>query len=236
MEPAPPPPHERQWRHPSELAAAERAAVIAEPAPLATRRLLIATGAVGVLVIGLLVATFSPTALTPTEVAATTMPTGTRRASAAIGVASQQSVVRPLPANVVPLNDRGLAVTTRTAINNVAGDTGAIQVVLPDGSAARARVITSGDDAVVVQLDRASLGYDISRREPADSEIVTIMLAPPVTIAFIDIDSLDSIEIPDGTPILDRRGELVGLCGHDGIRTEVIDVTDEYEFATTANR
>ena len=53
------------------------------------------------------------------------------------------------------------------------------------------------------------------------------MLAdPPVTIAFADVASVGA---PDGTPVIDADGSLVGLCTRATDRTSsMVDVTGEF--------
>jgi hypothetical protein len=73
VEYGPVPPHERSWRHPSELAAAEQAEARAEPVPPALRWLAITTGSIGLVAIAALVLTVSPSrSSSPVAMSATT--------------------------------------------------------------------------------------------------------------------------------------------------------------------
>src|SRR5580765_5572563 len=69
------PPHERTWRHPSEVAAAERHAIRHTEVQRSTRGFAIATGSVGLIAVGTLMIMVTPPAQdSPVAVSATTGP------------------------------------------------------------------------------------------------------------------------------------------------------------------
>jgi len=95
--PAPIPPHERQWRHPSELA--PTAADI--DTPTNGRALILATGTTALLLVAVLVVAFSPPrSSAPSAVSATTLPAATIELQRSAGEAersasSDQDMLRP---------------------------------------------------------------------------------------------------------------------------------------------
>jgi len=106
--PAPIPPHERQWRHPSELA--PTAADIAQPSN--ARALILATGTTALLLAAVLVVAFSPPrSAAPSAVSATTLPAATiefqRAGEIDRDVASRQEAIRPQRSTILSTN--GLA-------------------------------------------------------------------------------------------------------------------------------
>jgi hypothetical protein len=60
VERAPVPPHERTWRHPSELAAGVRAELVAEPATATAKALTVSVGAVTLIALAVVVVSFTP--------------------------------------------------------------------------------------------------------------------------------------------------------------------------------
>jgi hypothetical protein len=107
--PAPIPPHERQWRHPSELA--PTAADI--DTPTNARALILATGTTALLLAAVLVVAISPSrSAAPSAVSATTLPAATielQRAAAEVEreVAGTQEAIRPQRNTI--LSENGLA-------------------------------------------------------------------------------------------------------------------------------
>ena len=82
VSPAPLPPHERQWRHPSELA--PTAADIETPSN--SRALILATGTTAILLAAVLVVALSPPrSSAPSAVSATTLPSATLELQRSVG-------------------------------------------------------------------------------------------------------------------------------------------------------
>jgi len=109
VSPAPLPPHERQWRHPSELA--PTAADF--DTSTNSRALVLATGTTALLLAAvLLVAVASPRSSAPSAVSATTLPSATLELQRNVGQADQdttrdQQVVRTLRSSIS--GEQGLA-------------------------------------------------------------------------------------------------------------------------------
>ena len=232
MEHGPLPPHERTWRHPSELAAEERNLLRAQTAPVSARLLALATGAVGLAVVGALVMSVTPRRYdAPIAISATTTPAsvpGDAGASSdpvpagSTALAIRRTVDVTTDALATPIGTGRFAFVTRSA----AGDTPErpFGVRLPSGRLSTGWMINEISDAIIVELDDGEPGHPIARRRPEAHEIVTVMQTPPVTIAYADIDTL---EIGEGVAIIDDEGALVGICSSDGHTTRVIEITDD---------
>ncbi len=232
---APLPPHERTWRHPSELAAAEREAFRTAAVPASTRLLAMVTGTVGLLAIGVLILSVTPGGSeSPIAISATTTPVaagagfgpGGIVAIGRLGDAGAPTVpAKKPPALATPIGDGRSALMTRVSTTGVDGD--AFDVRLTSGPVVTAAVVETTDyGVVVVTIARADPdGHAVAGGLPDDDEIVTILADPPVTVAFGDVDTIGADE---GTPVLDADGDLIGLCtrANDGA-VSVVDVTGE---------
>lgn len=220
VEHGPLPPHERTWRHPSELAAEQHARARSETAGPTTRVFAFTTGTLGLLAVGMLVLAVTPGRTpAPVAISATTSPAGAEVTSVAIVttiVADPERTplgLRGRPeALATPIGEGRLAVVTAA---DLAATTGAsavgtsVEVAVPSGRMHDALVVARAGDTVVVELERAEPGVTLADEQPAGHEIVTVLAVPPVTIVF---DDLASLEVEEGTAVLDDMGELVGLC------------------------
>ena len=232
------PPHERTWRHPSELAAQEHAFARTETAAATTRVFAFTTGTLGLLVVGLLVVAVTPNASEPpvavsatTTVAGDRFPTVTRVAAAA---ATEPSVGEPIPlrgrpeAMATPIGEGQFAVVTAADLAATAGPAvvgAAVEVVVPSGRMHAARVIGVAGDTVLVELERTEPGIDLAVGHPDGHEIVTVLTEPPVTIV---LDDLSTLAFDEGTAVLDGDGDLVGLCSRGvGDATRLVFVSDK---------
>lgn len=234
VEHGPLPPHERTWRHPSELAAEQHARARSETAGPTTRVFAFTTGTLGLLAVGMLVLAVTPgRSPAPVAISATTSPAGVDVTSVAI-VTTIVSAPERTPiglrgrpeALATPIGEGRLAVVTAAdlAATTGASDVGtSVEVAVPSGRMHDALVVARAGDTVVVRLERAEPGVTLADEQPAGHEIVTVLAAPPVTIVFDDLASLD---VEEGTAVLDDTGELIGLCSvgvHDELRLVRID-------------
>lgn len=238
---APLPPHERAWRHPSELAAAEREAFRTEPVAASTRVFAMVTGTVGLLAIGVLILSASPRRQeSPVAISATTTPVAAVEAAsgglsaggiAAIGrFSSDDDDVDATPEAVppalaTPIGDGRSALMTRLSTAGVEGD--AFDVRLTSGPVVTAAVVDTTEAGLVVVtiVEADDPGHAVAGTLPGDDEMVTILTDPPITIAFGDIAT---VGVDEGTPVLDADGDLVGLCTRSGDgATGVVDVTGQ---------
>lgn len=245
------PPHERTWRHPSELAAAERHAIrISEP-QRSTRAFAIATGSVGLVALGLLMLTVTPRKHeSPIAIGtATTSPVVTVATLASLtpvavmsdqpdGESGVSAAAHPTRwALATPIGDGDFALLTLSGLARQLGtELGTeLDVLLTTGQVVTAVVdtATSGvagsaaSGIVLVWTGSGGGGHPIADDTPNPDEIVTVLADPPVTVPFSAVDTIDAEE---GTPVLDSDGELIGLCTEDIVSgdgsIDLIDVTD----------
>jgi hypothetical protein len=239
VERGPLPPHERTWRHPSELAAEERALIVAEPSPRGARFLALATGTLGLLAVGLLMITITPQRTdSPILLSASTTPIATaqgagRSAAAAIVPAATEAVgLRSESARVLatPIGDGRFALVTRESL--AGSDDTVIDVRLPSGQMSAGSIVTASEDAVVVALAVTEPGHAIASDRPGDRDMVTVMATPPITVAYDDVDTL---AVEEGTAVVDDDGNLVGICSRrSGSRhVRLIEVSAELDAATS---
>jgi hypothetical protein len=208
-----------------------------EVAAPSTRMFAFVTGSAGLVAIALLMLVMTPgRSGQPLVVSATTSPTATL---APTGSTTRIEEVRgfgrtaftPSRALATPIGQGDHAIVLRAALPDpLAAE---IDVELPSGHETAATVIAHQGAVVVVELAVSAPGHAVADRRPHDREIVTVMSSPPVTVAFADVHSLD---VADGTAVLDSDGELVALCeddDHDTAGTRLVEITPDVE-ATSA--
>ncbi len=220
------PPHERTWRHPSEVAAAERLAIKHTTAQRSTRGFAIATGSIGLVALGALMILVTPPAQdSPVAVSATTSPSTVRAAPVrTVTPAAARAVPHEL---ATPIGDGRLALITAPGLAVRRGDR--LDVQLTNGPIVTAVVNDTVQGVVVVSIAQSASGREIAATPPDPDEIVTVLADPPVTIAFSALTTLDARE---GTPVLDDDGDLIGLCSQrhgagDDQPITLIDVTGD---------
>ena len=161
----------------------------------------------------------------PIAVSATTTPLGIGGPGPAVAAPSQRSLspalatargitaprrlsAEPPSALATPVGDGALAFVTRAALSDPGANT--IRVQLASGQTSEAQIVGPRDHAVlVVELARSSPAHRLATSMPAGDDMVTVLASPPITIALGDIDT---IEVHEGTPVLDDDGYLIGLC------------------------
>ncbi|HZB40963.1 MAG TPA: hypothetical protein VE487_08360 [Ilumatobacter sp.] len=232
MGPPPIPPHERTWRHPSEVAAAERHAIRHTVVQRSTRSFAIATGSVGLVAVAILMVMMTPPAQdSPVAVSATTSPsppfsTTPSTPAEASGRATAPVAARAIPrALATPIGDGRLALMTAPGSSIRRG--AQLDVQLTNGPVVTAVVNATAAGVVVVSIASVADGHEIAAGQPDADEIVTVLAEPPVTIAFA---ALTMLHAEEGTPVLDGDGELIGLCSQrhgagDDQPITLIDVT-----------
>jgi hypothetical protein len=216
VEPGPLPPHERAWRHPSELGPPPH-----EPTSTSGRILIVTSAAVGLVLVGLLALAVTPDhASTPIAGSATIGSPSPR--SFPVAIASSSALFeRHLPV-VTPIGDEGWAVTTWEA---VAGQTGWMDARLPSGEVVEIEIVgkDSGAGLVVATLPAATEGYQLAAGHPGPTDTVYVNSASPTVVMLDDLVWLD---VEEGTPVLDGAGALIGLCtggGRDGTTLMTVD-------------
>ncbi|MBA3288184.1 MAG: hypothetical protein H0U21_09205 [Acidimicrobiia bacterium] len=211
MNPGPLPPHERPWRHPSELPPPPH-----EPTTTAGRLLILSSATLSLLLIGALAVTVTPGRGPATVSDASSATPGGQPASFA-----SVSIQVPLPM-ATPVGDGHLALTTLDATVHAADW---VNVQLPSGRAVRVEVVraaSAGGIAVVVLPDTTEQAVELAIGSVVPTDTVLVDGPEPTVIALSDLVALD---VDDGTPVLDASGALVGLCyRRDGRRVELMPV------------
>lgn len=235
VERGPLPPHERTWRHPSELAAQERAFLLAQDTPRSARLTALTSGTLGLLAVGMLMVTITPDrAESPVAISASTTPVVDRSTppvealapSATDRVGFRTDIDSAL---ATPIGDGRFALVTRVALAGV--EHMIIDVRLPSGRTTAGSIVTASDQAVVVALAAIEPGHDLAVDRPTAGQMVTVLTEPPVTIAYGEIGTL---EVGEGTAVIDDDGLLVGLCSRRRGTSDVhlIEVLGELDDAT----
>lgn len=247
VEQGPLPPHERTWRHPSELAAHEHAVARSQTATATTRAFAFTTGTLGLLAVGLLMVAVTPSrTAAPVAISATTTPTGNDGGTAPAATATS-SIRNPVALRnrsdllATPIGEGRFALVTATDVATMPrpADVGeAVQVAVPSGTTHDARIVGLAGDTVLVELERSEPGVALAEHPPAGHDVVTVLAEPPVTIV---LDDLATLVVDEGTAVLDRAGGLVGLCTRgDGDETRLVVVdgklVDEHVLAMAEQR
>lgn len=132
--------------------------------------------------------------------------------------ASIQPTTTLAPASLVvlvtPVAGGELGVTTAAAVG---ARTGAIQALLPTGELVDGELLVADGDVAVVRLAGAPSGAPVASGAPRRGrELTVVAYGDEIAVAE---GGLDQLTVPEGAPIFDERGALVGLCtiGPDGV-------------------
>lgn len=137
------------------------------------------------------------------------------------------------PAPLATLLDSGLAiVTARSLEGHAAGDP--VDVRLASGRTIQAEVLATLGFATVVTLESLLTGEQalpVSAVPDDDESLVTLLVGSPMSVR---LDELEFTAAPEGTPVLDAAGRLIGLCTQapDGT-TDLIPALDVATGVTT---
>ncbi|MFZ9482430.1 MAG: hypothetical protein ACO3AV_05995 [Ilumatobacteraceae bacterium] len=236
--PAPVPAHERAWRHPSEVGA--EAWRRSEP-PLSIGRGLLVVTTTCCLTLGaaLTWATLDthPGGLSAAAIRAETFVMGEQGSVStepdAVSPPTyrlEDGTVRQEPAIAVPLADGQLILTTAAAVR------GARTLELRDaaGRSEPAHVVLVDDETglAILVTDASSLpmAYEVATALDAGDELRfdddTVVVVHDETISARRWYGLDQHE---GSPVVNQRGELVGLCSQEenGMRVVLLERVDE---------
>ncbi len=210
--------------------------MLAEPTPRGARVMALTTGTLGLLAVGLLMVTITPDrADSPIALIASTTPVAVQRAlrPAALAPAATDRLgfrSEPTGSLATPIGDGRFALVTRASLTETDGMV--IDVRLPSGRTTAGSIVTASDGAVVVALAATEKGHRIAARRPLRTDIVVVMVDPPISVEYSEIDTVDAAE---GTAVLDSDGSLVGLCsrriGSDHVW--LIEVPAELDAATS---
>jgi hypothetical protein len=114
---------------------------------------------------------------------------------------------------VTPLGS-GMGVTTRSAAG---GGSGMIDAVVPSGDAVVADVLYSASNLAFVVIVRGDVEHSMAVGAPVGDGELYLAYGDAMTV--VDAASLASADVPEGTPIVNADGMVVGLCtrGPDGL-------------------
>jgi hypothetical protein len=198
---APLPPHERPWRHPSELGPPSH-----EPTSTGGRVLIVTTATLSLLLIGLLALSMTPDRGGDPPVAV--------QATNEDPTAGPAALEQPLPM-VTPLGDEGWAVMTSDAVGARAG---LMAARLPSGDVVDVEIVRRDAESGVtlVSLPELTHGYQLAERSPGPTDTVVVHSPEPQIVTMLAVARLD---VAEGTPVLDDDGALVGICttGSQGV-------------------
>lgn len=230
--PAPQPPHERPWRHPSEVGFAAISLEALRPIDIGRRgRGLVGFSCIAgaVLISGLLLILVPRAGRQNTsDVVALT--------NANLHVAAVDSNLATTDAMGIILFNNQILVTTIAAL----GELETVSVHLPEGSMSTANLVHvfPNNGIAVLQIEqqfdpvtflrtltRAS-GIKYSQRFTT-GQVVTVLLENPkhliidetsqramITLRTSDNSDIDMASFAEGAPVVDQSGRLVGLCTH----------------------
>jgi len=230
--PAPQPPHERMWRHPSEVGFAAVSLQAMTPIDIGRRgRGLVGFSCVAgfILIAGLLLVLIPRSGRQSTsDIVALT--------NSDLHVAALDSQLSTSAAMGIILFDNQILVTTAAAL----GKRETVSVQLPDHSMNTANLVhifpNSGIAVLQIeqQFDPVTFLRTLTRYNDikfsqtfSSGQVVTVLLENPkllvvdetshqtmITLRSIDSDELDISAFAEGAPVVDQSGRLVGLCTH----------------------
>ena len=229
---APQPPHERPWRHPSEIGFAAASIQALTPIDIGRRgRGLVGFSCVAgaILISGLLLV------LTPRSGRQSTADI-VALTNADLHVAEVDSNLSTSEAMGIILFDNQILVTTAAAL----GEYKTVSVQLPDRSISRANLVhvfpKTGIAVLQIeqQFDPATLLKTLTRTSEikysqafAPGQVVTVLLEHPkrlvvdetsgqsmITLRSSDRAEMDIWSYAEGAPVVDQSGRLIGLCTH----------------------
>jgi len=232
--PAPQPPHERMWRHPSEVGFAAVSLQALTPIDIGRRgRGLVGFSCIAgtVLILGLLVILIPRAGRQSTsDVVALT--------NADLHVAAVESNLTTSAAMGILLFNDQILVTTAAAL----GELETVNVQLPDRSVNTANLvhIFPHNGIAVLQIeqqfDQATFLRTLAKTSGikygqafASGQVVTVLLENPqrlvvdqtsgqamITLRSSDSNEMDIWAYTEGAPVVDQSGRLIGLCTHIG--------------------
>lgn len=240
--PAPQPPHERMWRHPSEVGFAAVSLQALTPIDIGRRgRGLVGFSCIAgtVLILGLLVILVPRAGRQSTsDVVALT--------NADLHVAAVESNLTTSAAMGILLFNDQILVTTAAAL----GELETVNVQLPDRSVNTANLvhIFPHNGIAVLQLeqqfDPVTFLRTLTRTSGikygqafASGQVVTVLLENPqrlvvdqtsgqamITLRSSDSNKMDIWAYTEGAPVVDQSGRLIGLCTHIGAALGLIPI------------
>ena len=132
------------------------------------------------------------------------------------------TVAAMLAALATPVGDGSYAIVTMKSLEGQRG--GTVVFRFRSGDTVTGEIMLELNNAALVSIPTAQTPHAIATDKPRYSDMVTVMSDTPVDMAYAEVAQAD---VPEGTPIVDGEGALVGLCSkRDDGTTEVIDVIE----------
>jgi hypothetical protein len=213
---APLPPHERSWRHPSELGPPAH-----EPTSTSGRVIIATAATLSLLLIGLLVISMTPdNSENPQAISSTTA--GSRSSAAGIE--------QPRLPLVTPIGDDGWGIATISAVK---ARSGTMSARLPSGEVVDVEIVHRDDEAgvTVVSLPTQTDGYRLAKTTPRPTDRVAVHGASGTQI--VQMVKVATLDVEEGAAVVDDDGDLVGLCTTDAGTVEVVTVSTMPGTTTT---
>ena len=188
------------------------------------RALALTWGTLGLLAVGVLVLAVAPNR---SDVVLDTIDVASPGASLGTTVQALATPVRLGGAGgtsrlaIVTAVDIANGPTDKSSIRSNRGDR--VVVAVPSGRTHSALVVGDLGDTVLVRLEHDEPGLSLRSVPPSADETVIVLADPPLAVVF---DELGSLEIAEGTAVVDESGALIGLCtrsGHRPIRLASVD-------------
>jgi hypothetical protein len=147
--------------------------------------------------------------------------------SSGSGLAADQPRV-PL---VTPIGDDGWAITTTGAVK---ARSGVMSARLPSGDIVDVEIVARDEDdgLTVVSLPTQTRGYHLARNRPAPTDMVAVH---GVTTQVVEMLKVSTLDVEEGTPVVDGDGDLVGLCTTTAGTVEVRSVSTLPGASTTTS-
>ncbi len=151
------------------------------------------------------------------------LPTFEVRSTLAFSSGTGKSSTDGTPMIAVPVEGGSLLITTAPAV--AAGTE--VEIAFADGSTGRATVVVvdqrSGLAVLTPEAGHATEAFELAAEVSPDDEL-TVFGDPAMTVSMGDdgvatAEMPADVDLPEGAPVLNQRGELVGLCsrGDDGL-------------------
>lgn len=139
-----------------------------------------------------------------------------RPATTLMRPSTTRPMLAPPPAYpmLTPVGEDGFALASASAV----GDVPVVEAQLPSGEVVDAEVLYARDDIAVVVLPPwvRSPGLELSTMAAlAPTDTVVVGAFGPGEPLIVTVRELAVLDIPDGTPVIDADGNLIGLCTID---------------------
>ena len=240
-----PRPHERDWRHPSEISAEHRIVFAAEPPSRRLRTAAIVSGTVAV------------TAAVAVGAIIATAPTGPQVAQ--VRRAERPAAAEPAEVVAVPIRSGSGSVAAMTVTGMALADAldgttdGRAVVTLHGGGRVEARRVWSDQRIVIVATDPTATTaaavdlYEPLATAPDDASTLSVSLDgdhPASLVEHLDrvaafaepLTGMDWSSVAEGTPVVDAEGHLIGLCSPHDSGVDLLAFSPDAIAATAVDR